>query len=209
MTTREEIPYFDISKYPENYDPKDPNITDLRHIQIIYAVIQWTLPHSVAEFGCWNGATSVALVECVKKNAIYNLSLVDIKPRPAVKRLANPQITVYDIPTYKFFDEVDAIIIDADHGIGAVADISTALYRRVPVIICHDVAEHQPYDWGPAACVPLFNPAGYSFVIDAEKREGERTERGLLVAWLPEYDSLLNGKIQNLMDRNDKWWETK
>jgi len=206
-----DIPSFDIKKYPGTYNPEDTNVTDLRHIQSIYAVLQWAAPKKVAEFGCWDGATTCALLESILSGSIKKVDLVDLKFRTKLIELIHLWFFVekYEGPTHQYHEQHDAIIIDADHGIGAVADIATAIYRRIPLIICHDVGEHQPCDWGPSASISLFAAGGYSFIIDSEVREGERTERGLLVAWLEQNHSALDGKIQELFDRNDKWWETK
>lgn len=206
-----DIPSFDIKKYPGTYNPEDTNVTDLRHIQSIYAVLQWAAPKKVAEFGCWDGATTSALLESILSGAVKRVDLVDLKFRPNLLELVYKWffVTKYEGPTHQYHEQHDAVIIDADHGIGAVADIATAIYRRIPLIICHDVGEHAACDWGPSAAVGLFPAGGYSYAIDQEKREGERTERGLLIAWLPELNDALIENVRGMLNRNDKWWETK
>ncbi len=73
----------------------------------------------------------------------------------------------------------DLVLLDGDHSPEVVTEEARLLIAAgCPAVMAHDTAHME----GPGRLRAMFEAAGYTCEEDAVPREGERTERGILLA---------------------------
>lgn len=159
---------------------------DSRHAAMLHAVVDLCQPQSVLEIGSFQGASSRAFLRAP------SVWLCEPYPTPELRKLEreNCNVTVY--PFFSSNPVVRAlrpemVFIDGDHGEAAIEDMRWAM-GFAKIIAIHDVFGSipvQPWGRGSAqAGAMLLASEAFALVLrDHKPREGERTERGLMVGF--------------------------
>lgn len=162
---------------------------DSRHVYLQYCLVMTNYFHFVCEIGCHKGFSSSAYVQALKDGAHIGLTLCDRAVTPELKKLVDGhthvKIMECDSLTALRNYNHDLVILDGDHTMACVErELGYCLYSRTGTIILHDwCAGHVPNCDGPpwAAALLMQHPL-YTCAWDNRKREGEYTDRGILVA---------------------------
>lgn len=213
--------YNDLSFNLGKYDftrAEDGVAMDDRHIQIIHAIGKTIKPNSILEIGCHHGRSTTALVELLIGGYSNELHLCDLSFTPELLRLIQaPHVSSNTILYQRdssnlpgaLFSTIDMVIIDGDHGEQAIDDCAKACSRGVGCIILHDSHSISPYAKGSVtARKMLIQDERYVFE-DNKTREGERTDRGLTIAFSRGDYCKKFLALEPLLYTDDKWWETR
>lgn len=163
---------------------------DRRHTEFLYALLLTGRFRRVLEIGCHHGSSTAALVQAVNDGAPVELHLCDPDDSPVLRqvvaRCTQPIVrhlccSLRVLPQRSW----DLVIVDGDHTLPHVSkELALLLLHEVPAIVAHDV-EYRGHDGCAGACYlgdALRCHPAYHCVVDAERRAGEYTHRGLLLA---------------------------
>lgn len=171
-----------------------PFHTDDRHIDILYRLALNCPQNSlIVEIGSYMGATATAYVEAMRVRKDLRLRLYDIKIRKQLsallKRAQMPdRIEVLEKPIWCHLREpAELVFIDGNHEWPALADLAICLATGCRVIAAHDTRYQSKDAHGSRMLGEILrNVQGRQHYEDFKKREGEWTDRGFLVSWLPQ-----------------------
>jgi len=166
-----------------------PMWQDTRHVQLQYQLAMSGLIRRVLEVGCYHGYSTSAYVQAMRDGAHLELACCDLvltDQLRAVLELAPRAVQLYERPSIDVVNvDYDLVVLDGDHTIRAVSrELGLCLFHEVPTIILHDyAAASAPNCEGPlwAGVALQFHPE-FHCAFDCRKRDGEFTDRGLLVA---------------------------
>lgn len=166
---------------------------DLRHVDTIYAILKEVQPACVVEIGCYQGVSTCAIIQALAQNYIKRAHLVDIAIQPTVRQLVRDGVFVHEKTSVDALEAIsDAddllVIIDGDHRYPAVSEeLPRVLAKNPKVIVAHDVTTETAGSYGDCCNGSIWlwqelQTLGWTCFIDCRRRDGERTERGLLAA---------------------------
>jgi predicted O-methyltransferase YrrM len=158
---------------------------DRRHILWLYRILKATGVQRTLEIGVHSGASSSAFVAAEVPDAHF----CDIASRADAMSVIRGKGTFHQRKGCEVLrDEppFDLVFVDGNHSADAVAEEIAALEWKPPyILVAHDVFSTDagyPHCEG-AANLREWAKANYTFVhFDAYKREGEATQRGMMVA---------------------------
>lgn len=164
---------------------------DARHVQWLYRVLKYAKPKTVIEIGCFQGFSSLAIMQAIDKNYVQNAHLIDTNIQQSVRDIARENVVLHQTFSTTALPEIDdvddlAVFIDGDHSYTAVAaELPYVLAKNPRIIIAHDVtATAAGYGdcEGPAWLWGELQAKGWTCVVDCLPRFDELTHRGLLMA---------------------------
>lgn len=171
----------------DNNNP--PWSMDRRHVEMVACTLVGLHVKRAVEIGCLNGRSTTAFVEARQDGGLLQwVGLCDKTPLEPVHKVIGA-MTDAGIRVETLWNESRLIpwvaecwLIDGDHDAAAVwADFHLALKGGAKAIILHDTCHKQFH--GPAEVAKhLRMDAGFQVFEDFEKRPGEETERGLMIA---------------------------
>lgn len=168
---------------------------DKRHVFMLHGVLTSRIFDSALEIGCFNGASSTALVEATNSGHVSLATFCDVSITDSLIDVARSaqfpdRVRVTRQPSWQVLDTnetFDFILVDAAHDIDSVSLELKHLARRRPLcVMAHDTSAA---DHGYSKCEGAkmlkdhyLRDEGYHCVEDRARRNGERTERGLFLA---------------------------
>lgn len=164
-----------------------PWAIDLRHANILRAVVEKIRPKVVMEIGSHKGHSTAAFVKALDACPDTILHLVEPAPTPELHALLQrsphkQRIVLHTENSWETGLRADMVFIDGDHGWPCMADLSHALCAGTPVIAVHDTQSHGlgigGCEGAQKAADILRAASGRTWVCDEVKREGEYTHRG-------------------------------
>lgn len=165
---------------------------DIRHIACIAEVMNCGLVRSALEIGVWTGAMTSGFFPALRCGALARLVCCDIQFQQAFRDVvsAMPCIELDERNSHVVLStrgsEFDCVIVDGCHELDCVREEVRLLLRHMPdIIIAHDItATLCGFGWCEGAMYlhNALQSAGYICQIDCRRRDGEKTERGLLLA---------------------------
>jgi hypothetical protein len=164
---------------------------DLRHVELLYELLLAYPFKRVLEVGCYDGASTSALVQAVNDGAGCQLTLCDTHFRPALREVASrcrTPVSLREERSERVIDRsYDLVLIDGDHSIGTVRrELELLLGYQSETVVAHDTraaeGEFPECDGSRFLGFVLRNHPAYTCLEDALVRPGERTDRGLLLA---------------------------
>jgi len=176
----------DKYKEPE-YDMQE---MDHRHVAMIGTFLKSRPFKSVMEIGCWKGRCTSVILNAHHFKKVNSVTLCDVAIKPEIREMTKGirhcntlemtgKEALQGAEPYIY----DVVILDNGHSLDVSREEWIELARHKPeVLILHDVtAPAAGYEncEGPGWMLEEIRRAGYSVVIDNEKRENERTHRGL------------------------------
>lgn len=164
-----------------------PHCMDWRHVCMINAVLRGERPRSVVSFGCHRGFSDSAVFEALEEQSeIETADFFDPDMQPEMmERHAPPRVVIHKAPSGTYIGNANCWLIDGDHWAGAGADYKAARAANADIIVIHDT--HSAYTMGGHHGSRdiggfLQIEAPWQF-LDARLRDGEMTQRGLLVGF--------------------------
>lgn len=162
---------------------------DVRHRLFLYRLVSLGLFKNVLEVGCYRGSSTSAYLQALNDGAEFNLTLCDTNFHPvlvnAISRCGKQPVMRATDSLQAINGEFDLIVLDGDHRIGQVSrELGLFLFHQMQTIVAHDTnSSNIP---GCEGTVFLGNVlkghSEYAYLEDKLSREGEYTERGLLIA---------------------------
>lgn len=166
---------------------------DPRHVQLIETALRSGKYRRVAEIGCFRGYSSKAILAAAKAGAVDEIHLIDINVTPELRSLVGSsgldgKVHLHEAKSVDVLPglQVDAVIVDGDHRLEPVRQEVQIIERsQARLVIAHDTnataVGHADCE-GAAYLKTRLAQLGWRCTEDAERRPGERTERGLLIA---------------------------
>jgi hypothetical protein len=164
---------------------------DPRHAALLYEMLVAHQFRRVLEIGCFNGASTSALVQSINDGATAELHLCDLEFRPTLHEVVRRCVRPVYLHQCRSVDVIgpdfDLILVDGDHSVSNVSrEVGALLACETPTIAAHDVtpgADPLGECDGSRFLGHVFrgHPA-YHCLQDSLARPGEYTGRGLLVA---------------------------
>lgn len=162
-----------------------PWAMDVRHIDMIAAVVRLNGLQSAVEIGCLNGRSTTAFVEAVEAGAELRwLGLCDVEPTAALHRV------IAEKPSRLWIDLVACArskmppwsaalwLIDGNHEYAFVRDdVAHARSHCAQILVLHDT-DHHAVD-GPRRVLAEIRDQFPVVFHDNAQRPGEETERGI------------------------------
>lgn len=177
----------------EDPDHTPPWSMDWRHVQMIHALLVHERPRSVVEIGTYRGGSAAAIIEAMEADP-------EIDTATLVDEVANFDVThagaLYPHRLHYLVTRSEQIkglrgeawILDGDHEHHALGDLHRALDGDARFIVVHDTSIHLLGVPGHQGSLEVWNTlrkrAGGFCWSDNLRRPGERTERGLGIAFL-------------------------
>jgi hypothetical protein len=172
-------------------DCPTPYWMDLRHVGFLYEALFAHPFGKVLEIGCFDGASTSALVQASNEGCEAEVHLCDLSFRPCllevVARAGRPFI-LHERPSVQVIGPgYDLVIVDGDHALDTVSrEVGLLLAHEIPTVMAHDTGDL--LRGGSAFAGSLFlgdvfrrHPA-YSWLEDKTPRPGEFTHRGFFFA---------------------------
>ena len=171
---------------------------DWRHVCMINAVLVSETPSSILEIGCARGFSTSAIIEAVEATGgIKRVDLVD--PQPTLHLVnavlsARPthisaQFKIHAQHSQSFQGNHECWIIDGDHDEGALIDYLNSRTAKARIIVIHDTASRETIGkhHGAWEIANKLKIEALAWFEDKKKREGEFTDRGLVIGFFGEY----------------------
>lgn len=158
---------------------------DRRHIAWVYEVLIRMQPSRTLEIGGYSGCSSSAFVAANIPDAHF----AEVSPRADFLSVVRGHGTIHQRKGADVLSDgmpFDVVLVDGSHELEAVTEELDQLLANPPrLIIAHDVRSTSvgfPMCEGAAYLEQVLWSVGWLWEVDAEPREGERTDRGLLMA---------------------------
>ncbi len=167
---------------------------DKRHVYMIYDILRAWPFKSALELGSYHGASSTAFVEAIGQGSPMHATFCEPVITPSLVSvlsscLYHSRIGVAPIASWDVLAkdcEFDFVLVDACHDLESVKREVEHLTRRRPLCVMghdtHATESGYPACEGAQLLKGTFANSGYWWLEDAQKREGEKTERGLFLA---------------------------
>lgn len=177
---------------------------DRRHVEWVRECLRRLRPVVYVEIGACYGVSTTAGIEAVRAGDVEWFHAVDVRLQPTVRAMAEgvPGVTLHEgrsvdvLPSLAVARPI-AVLIDGDHTLAGVRpELERVLALRPMTIFAHDVtaeaAGYKDCD-GSAWLWHELQRLGWRCVVDAIRRPGQATHRGLLVAtlWREDYISAI------------------
>lgn len=171
----------------------DPMSMDRRHVEWLRECLRRLQPRMYVEIGACYGVSTVAGIEAAKAAEVQRFHVIDVALKPSVRAMAADVAGVVlhegasvDVLPRLAIARPLAVLIDGDHTLqGVQPELEQVLAMRPQTIFAHDVtaeaAGHRLCD-GSAWLWHELQRLGWHCTVDARKRHGEATHRGMLVA---------------------------
>ena len=188
----------DFTRYEFALECDHPHwITDKRHIEIIYEFLMRNDFKRVAEIGSYTGYSTAAFIEALNNGKDFKLHIAEPTPTKQLRALISmckkPDNVILHVQVGKDvlnnWNDFDLVFIDGNHAIvGAAAELLMTLRHKTPNIMAHDtnlyaIEDKDEYCMGSELIGrALWSHEDYYCVEDKEKRNGEKTDRGFLLA---------------------------
>lgn len=166
-----------------------PMWQDARHVYLQYMLAMSGLVHSVLEVGCHHGYSTSAYVQALADGAAFELTCCDTRVTEQLMGVLSHAPHPVNTREFSGIDTIhghyDLIVLDGDHSIRTVSrELGLCLLYQTHTIILHDfaaagIANCEGAVW--AGLTLQWHP-DYQCAFDLRRREGEFTDRGLLVA---------------------------
>lgn len=192
---------------------------DDHHVSILHDIAM-ALPQGavIAEIGSRNGYSTAAFLEALKLRPDLKLHIIEIEQTRILQELiiksgVRDRIVQHDYPSDQSLEYADLVLIDGNHTIpGALTDLTRALVMGCDAIVLHDTQTEWKTEIegceGSALAGRLLRDSPQRLCWeDSELREGQLTERGLLVSW-PMENTWIRPVIGKLCP-SWKWMEPK
>lgn len=160
---------------------------------MLRSVCDYFRPRHVVEIGSFQGASTMAFLGALGAQTIDRLTLVEPKPTPALFELLDsaPPDRVNLMRMRSSVQAVlelrpDLVFVDGDHEQQALFDVLHFIKVETPIIAMHDCFGTTPtpaWAWGCSEAAKRLALQYQLNLRDASPRPGERTERGLLIAF--------------------------
>lgn len=163
------------------------NCMDKRHIACVYELLMLLKPTRTLEIGGYSGCSSSAFIAA----GIPDAHFAEIAPRRDFLSVIGDKAVHAVHPVkgcYVLANEAqfEVVLVDGSHELDAVKEELEQLLTKPPrVIIAHDVNSMNvgfPLCEGAAHLWNELVRLGWTGRVDLKAREGERTDRGLLMA---------------------------
>jgi len=161
------------------------NCMDRRHIACVYEFLMRMQPARTLEIGGYSGCSSSAFVAA----GIPDAHFAEIGPRRDFLEVVAGHGIIHQAKGCDVLrDErhFDVVLVDGSHELQAVQEELFELMQKPPlVIIAHDVNSMNvgfPLCEGAAHLWEELDALGWYWMCDKQFRQGEKTERGLLIA---------------------------
>lgn len=201
----------DFSKYGVQEWADDPMSMDRRHVAWLRECLRKLRPTMYVEIGACYGVSTVAGIEAVKAGDVQRFHVIDVVLKPSVLAMAAdvPGVTLHEGTSVDVLPRLPVVrpltvLIDGDHTLqGVQPELEQVLRLRPHTIVAHDVtAEAAGYGRcdGAAWLWHELQRRGWYCQVDARKRNGEATHRGMLVATI--------GTQVHVTGISDAWMKT-
>ncbi len=186
-----------------------PDAMDWRHVQMINAMLVSEVPATIVEIGCARGFSTSAIIEAAEATGgIKWVDLVDPAPTIALvnavlsKRAdhVSAQFMLHPEHSQKFTKQAECWLIDGDHDEGALIDYLNARTAKARIIAIHDSSSHECIGrhLGAFEIAGKLKSEASAWFEDKKKRDGEFTERGLIIGFFGEYKTHTMQRLQEL-----------
>jgi hypothetical protein len=201
----------DFAKYGVQEWASDPMSMDRRHVEWLRECLRKLRPTMYVEIGACHGVSTVAGIEAVKAAEVQRFHVIDVAIKPSVQAMAADVagVTLHEGTSVDVLPRLAvvrplAVLIDGDHTLqGVQPELEQVLRLRPHTIFAHDVtaeaAGHDACD-GSAWLWQELQRRGWHCHLDARKRHGEATHRGMLVATI--------GTQVHVTGISDAWMKT-
>ena len=168
------------------------------HVQWIAEFLGEVAPAEVIEIGSYAGVSTRAIAAAYDEYILSTAHLIDMVIRDSVSELAKDRegFRLYQMPSVQALPQIVSmqdlvVVVDGDHSMGCVAgELPLVLEKRPLAIVAHDVcAEAAGYSNcdGAQWLWERLQADGWHCVVDARRRAGMATHRGLLIACRNDY----------------------
>jgi predicted O-methyltransferase YrrM len=162
---------------------------DPRHARFLYDAAMTGRFKNILEVGCHKGSSTSALVQAlIDRGGDFRLSLCDIRVTQELREVVSRSerlIRVFETRSTEVIAHgFDLVIIDGDHRLDNVAaEFFRCVHAGTKTIIAHDTNAGNIADCeGPAVLAEIVrNCRLFEWLEDKVRRDGEFTERGLMV----------------------------
>lgn len=167
---------------------------DVRHRDWLRSVLMSGRFRRVLEIGCYRGYSTHAFIDALAAGKVEEVHLCDPTIRREVRVLANrPGVHLHECTSLDLLSADaawDLVFVDGDHSPETCQrEAELLIAAGVPAVFAHDTratespdaAEYTGCD-GPQYLREALVAAGYLVTEDAERRPGERTDRGMMFA---------------------------
>lgn len=183
----------DFAAYGVQRLADDPMSMDRRHVEWLRECLRRLRPTMYVEIGACYGVSTTAGIEAVKAGNVQRFHVIDVALQPSVVAMADnvAGVTLHEGTSVDVLPRLAvvrplAVLIDGDHTLkGVQPELEEVLRLRPHTIFAHDVtAEAAGYGQcdGAAWLWTELQRRGWHCTVDARKRNGEATHRGMLVA---------------------------
>jgi hypothetical protein len=162
---------------------------DARHREWIRRELMTGRHRRVLEIGSHRGYSTKAFLDALAAGAIDELHLCEPNPTPELLKLIEGTPAVLQrctsLELLRRDCRWDLVLADGDHSVANVkVEAKLLLDAKVPALFAHDITadDRYPNCEGARLYRELFEGAGYHVIADVEKRPGERTDRGMMLA---------------------------
>lgn len=169
---------------------------DIRHVYILYNILLSCSFKRVLEIGTHNGFSTTAFIEAVKRNAIDETHLCDIRFSEQIKNICSiySNIELHEMKSVEYLKDApqfDFALLDGSHISEDVQDEFEYLsMNKTPTYLLHDVntqllseSKNTPWYDGPMLLKNrLLSSNNWFCLEDSLFRNHEKTERGLFFA---------------------------
>ena len=162
---------------------------DPLHVRVIYDLCMACRWEDVLEIGSWDGFSASAVVQAAIDSGLTRLWCCDLQLRPELQKVCAKHpfsatlVQGCSVDLLSFLGPMGAVILDGDHSWENVhRELVLLLREGWQTIIAHDVGRIGGVTGPQRLRQELEHTEDWVVLVDEIQREGQRTDRGLMLA---------------------------